>query len=191
MSQIFTSGGQSIGVSASPSVLPMNIQDLIFFRLDWLDLLAVQETLKNLLQRHSLKASILLRSAFLRVKISCLYMTIGRTIALTIQTFVSKVMSLLFNPLSRFIIAFLPRIKRLLISWLQSPFTVILEIKKIESVTVSFVSPSICHEVMGPDAMTFVFMNVSFKHCFKHTVVPSGPRIFTWNRADKNSIFSS
>ena len=96
------------------------------------------------------------------VQLSHLYMSTGKTIVLTIWTFVSKVMSLLFNMLSRFVIAFLPSSKRLLILWLQSPFAVIWEPKKIKSVTVSIVSPSICHEVMGPDALIFVFLNVQF-----------------------------
>ena len=121
------------------------------------DLLAVQGTLKSLLQHHSLKASILRRSAFFMVQLSHPYMTTGKTIPLTRQTFVSKVMSLLFNILPRLVIAFLPSSKRLLISWLQSPSSVILELKKIKPVTVSIVSPSNCHEVMGPDAMILVF----------------------------------
>ena len=116
MSQLIASGGQSIGVSASAPVLPMNIQEIISFRMDWLDVLAVQETLKNLLQHHSLEASILWRSAFFMVQLSHLYMTTGETIALTIRAFVGKVMSLLFNMLSRLVIAFLPRSKHLLIS---------------------------------------------------------------------------
>ena len=119
MSQFFSSGGQRIGASALVSVLPMNIQD-------WLDLLAVQRTLKNLLQHHSSKASILQRSAFFIVQLSHPYMTTGKTIALTRRNFVGKVMCLLFNMLSRFITAFLPRSNRLLISWLQSPSAVIL-----------------------------------------------------------------
>jgi len=123
--------------------------------MDWLDLLAVQGTLKSLLQHHSSKASILWRSAFFIVQLSHPYMTTGKTIALTRQTFVGKVMALLFNKLSKFVIAFLPRSKRLLISWLQSPSSVLLEPKKIKSVTVSIVSPSVCHEVMGPDDMIF------------------------------------
>ena len=127
------------------------------FRIDWLDLLAVQGTLKSLLQHHSSKASILQLSAFFIVQLSHPYMTTGKTIALTRQTFVGKVMSLLFNMLSRLVIAFLPRSKRLLISWLQSPSAVILEPPKIKSFTVSIVSPSICHEVMGPDSMILVF----------------------------------
>ena len=125
--------------------------------MDWLDLLAVQGSLKSLLQHHSLKASILQCSAFFIVHLSHPYMTIGKTIALTRWTFVGKVMSLFFNMLSRLVITFLPRSKCLLISWLQSLSAVILEPKKIESVTVSIVSPSICHEVMGPDAMILVF----------------------------------
>ena len=156
MSQFFASEGQSIGASASASVLPMNIQDG-FFRIHWFDLLALQGTLKSLLQHHSSKASILQLSAFFIVQLSYPYMKAGKTIALTRWTFVGKVMSLLFNMLSRFVIAFLPRSKRLLISWLRSPSAVILEPKKIKSVTVSIVSPSICHEVIGPEAMFFVF----------------------------------
>ena len=123
----------------------------------WLDLLAVQWTLKSLLQHHSSKASILRHSAFFIVQLSHPYMTTGKTIALTRWTFVCKGMSLLFNMLPRLVIVFLPRSKHLLTSWLQSPSAVILEPKKIKSVTVSIVSPSICHEVMGPEPMIFVF----------------------------------
>ena len=116
-----------------------------------MNLLVVHGTLKNLLQHHSSKASIL-RSAFFTVQLSYPYMTTGKTIALTRWTFVGKgIISLLFNMLSRLVITFLPRNKHLVISWLQSPSAVILEPKKIKSVTVSIVSPSICHEVMGPD----------------------------------------
>ena len=129
MSQFFASDGQSIGVSASASVLPMHY-GLISFRMDWLDLPAVQGTLKSLLQHHSSKASVLQHSALFIVQLSHPYMTTGKTIALTIQTFVGKVMSLLLNILSRLVITFLPRSKHLLISWLQSPSTVILEPKK-------------------------------------------------------------
>ena len=129
---------------------------MICFRIDWFDLLAVQGTLKNLLQHHSSKASILQHSAFFIVQLSYPYKTTGKTIALSTQIFVGKVMSLLFRMLSRLVIAFLPRSKRLLISWLQSPSAVILDPPKIKSVTVSIVSPSICHEVMEPDAMIFI-----------------------------------
>ena len=128
---------------------------LISFRMDWLHLLAVQGTLKSFLQHHSSKASIFDAQPSLW---SNSHMTIGKTIALTRRTFVGKVMSLLFNMLSRFVIAFLPRSKHLLISWLRSPSAVILEPKKIKSVTVSIVSPSIHHEVMGLDAMIFIFV---------------------------------
>ena len=130
---------------------------LIFFRMDWLDLLAVQGTLKSLLQHDSIKGSILRHSAFFIVQLSHPYITTGKTIALTRWTFVDKVMSLLFHMLSRLVTAFLPRSKRLLISGLQPPSAVILEPRKINSVTVSIVSPSICHEVMGQDAMILVF----------------------------------
>ena len=127
---------------------------LIFFRMDWLDLLAVQGTLKSLLQHHSSKALILHLSAFFIVQLSHPYMTTGKTIPLTRQTFVGKVMSLLLNMLSNLVITFHLRSMHLLISWLQSPSAVILEPQKIKSDTVS---PSICHEVMEPDAMIFVF----------------------------------
>ena len=133
---------------------------LISFRIDWLDLLSVQGTLKSLLQHHSSKASVLWLSAYFMVQLPHLYLTTGKMIALTIRIFVNKVMSLLFNMLSYFVIAFLPR--KSLISWLQSPPAVILETKKIKSVTVSIVFPYICHEVTGPDAMIFVFSNVEF-----------------------------
>ena len=122
-----------------------------------MDLLAVQGTLKSLLQHHSSKVSILRCSAVFMVQLSHPYMTTRKNKALTRLTFVGKVMSLLFNMLSRFVIAFLPRSKRLLISWLQSPSAVILELKKIESVMVSIASPSVCHEVRGPDAIILVF----------------------------------
>ena len=130
---------------------------LISFRMDWLELLAVQGTLKSLLQHHSSKTSILQHSAVFMVRVSHPYKTIGKTIALTRQTFVDKVTSLLFNMLPRLVITFFPRSNRLLISWLQSPSAVILEPPKIKSDTVSTVSPSISHEVMGLDAMIFVF----------------------------------
>ena len=122
-----------------------------------MDLLAVQKTLKSLLQHHSSKASVLQFSAFFIVQLSHPYMATGKAIAFTRETFVGKVMSLLFNMLSRLVITFLPRSMRLLISWLQSPSAVILEPPKIKTATVSTVSPSICQEVMGPDAVIFVF----------------------------------
>ena len=144
--------------SFSFSISPSNeYSGLISFRINWLDLLAVQRTHKSFLQYHSSKASILQCSAFFIVQLSHPYMITGKTIALTRQTFAGKVISLLSNLLSRLVIAFLPRSKRLLISWRQSPSAVILESKTIKSVTVSIVSPSICHEVMGPDAMILVF----------------------------------
>ena len=145
-SQFFAPGGQSIGVSASASVLPMNFQD--WFPLGWTRCISLlSKGLKSLLQHHSSKASITQCSAFFIVQLSHPYMTTGKTIASTRRTFVGKVMSLLLNMLSRLVITFLPRSKCLLISWLQSPSAVILEPNKIKSVTVS---PSICHEVMGP-----------------------------------------
>ena len=131
--------------------------EFISFSIDWLDLLAVQGALKSLLQHHSTKALILQCSAFFIVHFSHPYTTTGKTVTLTRWTFVGKVMSLLFNMLSRLVTAFLPRSKCLLISWLQSPPAVILEPPKIKSVSVSIVSPSICHEVIGPDATILVF----------------------------------
>ena len=149
------------------SISPSNeYWGLIFFRIDWFDLFAVQGTLKSLLQYHSLKASNLWCSAFFMVQLSHPYMTTVKTIALIIWIFVSKVMSLLFNMLSRFVIAFLQRNKHLLISWSQSLSAVILEPKKIESLTVSIVSSSIYHEVLGPGVMIWVFWMLSFKPAF-------------------------
>ena len=139
--------------SFSFSISPFNEHPgLISFRMDWLDLLAVQGILKSLLQHHNSKASVLQHSAFFIVQFSHPYMTTGKTIALTRWTFVDKVTSVLLNMLSRLVISFLPRSKCLLISWLQSPFAVILEPPKIKSDTLSTVSPSISHEVMWPDA---------------------------------------
>ena len=143
--------------SFSFNISPFNeYPGLISFRMDWLDLLAVQGTLKRLLQHYSSKASILSCSAFFIVQLSHPYMT-GKTISLTRWTFVGKVMSLLFNMLPRLVIVFLPKSKCLLISWLQSPSSVILELPNIKSFIVSTVSPSICHEVMGPNATILVF----------------------------------
>ena len=139
------------------SISPSNeYSGQISLRVDF-DFLAVQGTLESLLQHHSSKASVLQWSAFFIVQLSHPYMTTGKTIALTRRTFVGKVMSLLFNMLSRLVIAFLPRSKCLLISWLQPPSAVILEPQKIKPVTLSIISPSICHEVMGLDAMILVF----------------------------------
>ena len=145
---------QSFSFSISPS---NEHSGLISFRMDWLDLLAVQGILKSLLRHHSLKALILRCSAFFIVKLSHPYMTKEETIALTIQTFVGKVMFLLFNMLSRLVIAFLPRSKCLLISWLSLPSALILKPKKIKSVTISTFSPFTCHEVMGAHAVILIF----------------------------------
>ena len=153
--------------SFSFSISPFD-SGLNSFRIDWFGLFTVQETLKSLLQYHSSKASILWHVPFFMVQISHAYMTTGKTIALNRQIFVGKVMSLLFNMLSSLVIAYLPRSKCLLISWLQSPYAVILEPKKIKSATVSIVFPSICHEVTGLDAMIFVSWMLNFKpnfHC--------------------------
>ena len=145
-------------MSFSFSISPSNeYSGLISFRMDWLDLLAVQGIIKSLLQHHSSKASSLRCSAFFIVQLSHPYMTTERTITLTRWTFVGKVMPMLFNMLSRLVIIFLPRSKCLLISWFQSPSAGILEPRKIKSATVSTVSPSICHEMMGLDAVILVF----------------------------------
>ena len=153
--------------SFSFSIIPSKeIPGFISFRMDWLDLLTAQGTLKSLLQHHSWKASILQLSVFFTFQLFYPYTTTGKTIALTRRTFVGKVMSLLFSMLSRLVITFLSKSKRLLISWLQSPSVVILEPRKIKSDTVSTLSPSISHEVMGPDAMIFVFWILSF-WCWK------------------------
>ena len=154
------------------------------FRMDWLDLLAVQGTVKSLLQHHSSKASILQRSAFFLFQLSHLYMTTGKTISLTRPTFVGKVMSLLFNILSRLLITLLPRSKCFLISWLLSLSAVILEPPKVKSATISTVSPSICHEVMVPDAMILVFWMLSFKATFSLSSFTFITRLFSSSSLD-------
>ena len=153
----------SVSFSISPS---SECSGLISFRIDWFDFLAVQGALKSLLQHYSSKTSMFQHSAFFMVQISHPYMSTGKTIGLTRQNFGGNVMSLLFNILCRFVITFLSRSKSLLIWWLQSPSTVILELKKIKFVTVSIVSPSICLEVMGPEGMIFIFWKLSFKPDF-------------------------
>ena len=172
----------SFSFSISPS---KEHPGLVSFRMDWLDHLAVQGTLKSLLQHHSSKASILRRSAFFTVQLSYPYMTTGKTIALTRRTLVGKVMSMLLNILSRLVITFLPRSKCLLIPWLQSPSAVILEPKKIKSGTVSTVSPSISHEVMGPDAMIFVFWMLSFWILFRIPSVLAVTYLFYFSSQDQ------
>ena len=157
MRWLFTSSDQNIGASAISISPSSEYSGFIFFRIDWFYLLAIQGTLKSLLQRQSSQTSILQYSTFFMVQLSHSYMTTGKTIDLTIQTLVDKVISLLFNMLSRSPKAFLLRSNHLSISWLQSPSTVISEPKKIKSVTVSTLSPSICHEVMGLEAMILVF----------------------------------
>ena len=178
----------SFSFSISP---PNEHQGLISFRMDWLGLLAVQGTLKSLLQHQSSKASIVQRSAFFIVQLSHPYMTIGKTIALTSRTFVGKVMSMLFNMLSRLVITFLPRSKCLLISWLQSPSAVILEPQKIKSATLSTVFPSICHEVMGPDAMILVFWMLSFKSTFSLSSFTFIRRLFSSSSLSAIKVVSS
>ena len=164
MSQLFAWGGQRIGVSALASVLPMNTQD--WSPLGWTGWISLQSKELSRVFSNSSEASILWHSAFFTVQLSHPYMTTGKTIALTRWTFVGKVISLLFKMLSRLVITFFPRNKRLLISWLQSPSAVILEPQKIKSDTVFTVSPSICRELMGPDAMILVFWMLSFKPTF-------------------------
>ena len=172
--------------SFSFSISPSNVfSGLISFRINWFDLLAVQGTLKSLLQYNSSKASILQHSAFFIVQLSHPYLTIGKTRALSRRTFVGKVMSLLFNKIYRLVITFLPRSKCLLISWLQSPSAVILEPSKIKSLTVSIVSPSICREVMRPDAMILVFRMWNFKPTFSLSCFTFIKRLFS------SSLFSA
>ena len=174
MSQLFPSGGQSIKASASALVLPTPIQGWFPLGLTGLtSLQGVQGTLKCLHQHHSSKASILQCSAFFMVQLSHPYMITGKTIALTIRTFDSKVVSLIFNMLSRLLIAFLPRSKCLLISWLQSPSTVIFEPKKIKSVTTSPLFPYICHEVVGSDDIILVFWCWVSSQLFHSPLLPS------------------
>ena len=159
--------------------------------MDWLDLLAVQGTLKSLLQHYSSNASILWYSAFFIVQLSHPYMTTGKTIALTRWTFVDKVMSLLLNMLSRLVITFLPRSKHLLMSWLQSPSAVILGPKKIKSDTVSSVSPSLSHEMMGPDAMILVFWMLRFKPTFSLSLFTFIKRLFSSSSLSAIRVVSS
>jgi len=159
--------------------------------MDSLDLFAVQGTLKSLLQYHSSKASILQHSAFFVVQLSHPYMTTGKTIALTRQTFVGKVMSQLFNMLSRLVITFLPRNKCLLISWLQSPSAVILEPPQEKSATISTVSPSVCHEVMEEDAMILVFWMLSLKTTFSLSSFTFIKRLFSSSSISAIRVLSS
>ena len=191
MSHFFTSGGQSIGVSASISVLPMNIQD--WFPLGWTGWISLQSKRlsrvfsNTTVQKHQFFGT----QTFFIVQLSHPYMTTGKTIALTRWTFVDKVMSLYFNMLSRLVIAFLPRRTHLLISWLQSPSAVISEPPKIKFLTVSTVYPSICHEVIGPDAMILLFECWILSQLFhsplsfssKVSLVLLGQILLSWNSA--------
>ena len=178
----------SFSFSISPS---SEYPGLISFRIDWFDLLAVQGTLKSLLQHHNSKALILWRLAFFVVQLSHLSMTTGKTIPSTIWTFVIKVMSLLCNTLSRFVIAFLPRSRHLLISWLLSPSAVILEPKEKKYPTVSIVFPSICHEVMGLYVMIFVFWMLNFKLAFSLSSFAFIKRLFSSSPVSAPSMVSS
>ena len=163
MSHLFTSGDQSTGASASASVLPMNIQDWFPFGLI---IFALQGILKSLLQHHNSKASILQHSTFLMVQLTTIYDYWKKKTALTVWAFVSKVMSLLFNMLSKFVTEFLYTSKSLLVLWLQSVSAVILELKKRKSATVSTFPPSICLEAMRLDTMILGFWMLSFKLAF-------------------------
>ena len=185
MSQFFTSGGQSVGTSASGSVLPMNIQG--WFPLGWTGLISLQS--KDSQESSPAPQFKSINSLVLTL----LYgpVTTGRTIPLTIWTFVGKVMSLLFNMLSRCVVAFLPRNKRLLISWLQSPSAVILGPKKRKPVTVSTFCPPICHEVMGPDAMILVFWMLSFKPAFSLSSFTLFKRLFSSSSLSATRVVSS
>ena len=168
----------------------MNIRD--WFPLEWTGWLSLQSKgLSSLLQHHRSKASILQCSAFFMVPLLYLYMTIGKTIALTRWILVGKVMSLLFNMLSRFVIAFLPRSKHLLISWLQSPSAVILESPKIKSLTVSIVCPTICHEVMELDAKISVFWMLNFKLAFSLSSFTFIKRLFSSSSLSAVKVVSS
>jgi len=189
MSQLFAPLGQSIGASASATVLPMNIKDSFPLRLTGLISLLC-EGLSRVLLYHSLKASVLQHSVLFMIQLSHLYMTTGKTIALTRQTFVGKEMSLLLKTLSRFVIAFLPRNKCLLISWLQSSSAVTLEPKKINSATVSIFSPSICHKLIGPDAMILVFGMLSFKAAFSLSSFTFIKRLFSSSLLSAISVVS-
>ena len=178
--------------SFSFSISPSNEHPLLIsFRMDWLDLLAVQGTLKNLLQHHSAKASILSHSALFIVQLSHPYLTTGKTVALTRWNFVHKVMSLLFNILAKSVITFLTRSKHLLISWLQSPFAMILEHPKIKSDIVSTVSPSVYHEAMGPDAMILFFSMLSFKPTFSLSSFTFIKRLFSSSSLSTIRVVSS
>ena len=189
MSQFFESGGQSIGVSASASVLPMNIRDWFPLRLTGL----ISKQSKRLsrvfsnttVQKHQFPG------AFFMVQLSHPYMTTGKTIALTRWTFVGKVIPLLFSMVSRLVIAFLPRNKHLVISWLQSPSAVMLVSKKIKSVTVYIDPSSICHEVMEPDAIILVFLMLSFKPTFSLSSFTFIKRLFSSSLLSAISIVSS
>ena len=182
MSQFFTSGGQSIGVSASTSVLPMSIQDWFPLGLTgWISRVFSITTVQKQLWC----------SAFFIVQLSHPYMTTGKTIALTRRTFVDKVMSLLLNMLSRLVIAFLPRGKHLLISWLQPPSAVILEPKKIKSLTISIESPSLCYELMGLDAMILVFWMLSFNPTFSLSSFTFIERFFSSSSLSAIRVVSS
>ena len=162
------------------SISPSNEHPgLVSLRMDWLDLLAVQGTLRSLLQHHSSKAATLRHSASFTVQLSHPYLTTGKTIALTRRTFVGKVVSLLFNIPSTLVIPFLPRSKRLLISWLQPPSAVIFEPQNTKSGTLSTASPSLCHEVMGPDTMILVFRMLRLKPTYSRSAFTFIKRLFS------------
>ena len=179
MSQLFTSGGQSIGASVSASVLPMNIQGWFLLGLTGLSSLLFKKISKSLLQHYNLKASVLWHSVFFMCQLSNLYIIAGETIASSIEAFVRKRMSSPLNMISMFVIAFFPKNKYLLMSWLQSPSTVILEPPKIKSVTPSTFPHSICYEVMEPNAMILVFLMLSFKLAFSLSSFTLSKKLFS------------
>ena len=188
ISQFFASGGQNIGVSASTSVLPVNIQDR--FPLGWTGWIPLQSKgLSRVFSNNTVQS--INSSAFFMAQLSHPYMATGKTIALTRWTFVGKVMSLLFNMLFMLVIAFLPRSQHLLISWLHSPSAVILEPNKIKSVTVSIVFPSICHEVMGPDAIILVLWMLSFEPTFSLSSFTFIKRLFSSSSLSAIRVVSS
>ena len=189
MSWLFASGDQMIGASAF-IISPSN-SGLISFRIYWSDLFVVQWTLKSLLQHHSSKVSILQLWSSFMVQLTNPYVTTGKTMPLTRQTFVSKEVTLLYNRLFRFVRAFLPRNKHRLISWLQSPSAVILEPKKIESLTVFIIFPSVCHEVIGPDAMIFTFWVLSFKPDFSCSHFTFIKKLFSFSSLSAIRVVSS
>jgi len=185
VSHLFTLNGKSIAVYAPATIFPVNIEGCFPLRLTGLI------SLPSSLHHHNLKTSVLWPSTFFMDQLSHLYMTTGKAIALTLGTFLDKVMSLFFNILSRLVIAFLPRSKHVLISWLQSVSIVVLEPRKIKSVTASTFSPSICHEVIGPDDMVLAIWMLSFKPAFSPSSFTLIKRLFSSTSLSAIRVVSS